>query len=416
LIGSRCTNRGNAPKGRPYIVGVCVKALSGFLIGAAWSAATVAAEWSVQPSVGASVGRDSNPLLVTGSHESATVESVSPGMRIRGKTELSELDLGLALDFQHYSTDQIKDADHQILSFKSFSRTSERTRFGLDGEFRRDDLRQTVEGVVPVGGVGDSDVGLVQTDVTRTRRNLRPVWTQNITERSSVQLSYGYTDVDFKNAAGTGLVDYTDQNVAFSFSRSITPRDSLSITTSGSQYRASSVDNKTDTTRLLVGYARTYSETSNVSIAVGASNTKQEFGSTVDRSSGSLFEASAREFSETIQLEGTISRDVSPSGLGRSIRSDQLRLRLIRGLSQKYLLSVRANLLKNSLLEGTDPTVDRRYYEAEIGLGYQWNSQWLLRTSYLYRYQRFDVDPSAATSGAVYVGVAYNWRPQFFGR
>lgn len=414
MIGGKQAD-GDAPVEQSRVVNARVKLLGGMFV-AAFSGAAWTAEWSVQPTVGVSVGRDSNPLLVAGAHESATVTSVTPSMRIQGKTERSNLDLGLVLNYDDYVSDQVEDTDRQVLSFNSFSQSSERTRLGLSGEFRRDDLRKIVDSVAGVDGGGDSDIGLIQTKVTRTRRSLRPSWTRSVTELSSVQLSYDVTDVDFANAAGTGLVDYSDQSLAFTYSRNVSPRDSFNVTTSGSRYRASAIDNSTDTTRLLVGFARAFSETSRGSISIGASKTKEDVAGSIDYSSGFVLEASAKEFSEIMQLDGTINHDVSPSGIGRSIQSDRLRLRLVRGLTPKTSFSLRATLLRNEVLEGSDPTVDRRYYEVEAALDYQWTQQWFFRSAYVYRSQKFDVDPTSAISGAVYLGVAYNWERQFFGR
>lgn len=374
-----------------------------------------AAEWSVQPAVSTAVGRDSNPLLAIGTHESTTVASVTPSMRIQGKTERSGVDVGLVLNYRYFSSDQVENRDRQILSFNSFSETSERNKLGLSGEFRRDDLRETVDSAVGVGG-GDSDVGLIQADVTRNWRSLRPSWTRAVSERSSVQVSYDFTDVSFENAVGTGLVDYTDQNLALTFSHNINPRDSFNVITSNSRYRASAIDNSTDTSRLLIGIARAFSETSHGSLAVGGSSTRANVANTVDRSSGFVLEANAREVSDIMELDGTISHDVSPSGVGQSVQSDQLRLRLARGLTPKLSFSLRTTILKNKVLEGSDPTVDRRYYEIEPALDYQWMPQWFFRAAYSYRYQKFDADPTSAASSAVYIGVAYNWRRQFFGR
>ncbi|OGI61642.1 MAG: hypothetical protein A2W18_15110 [Candidatus Muproteobacteria bacterium RBG_16_60_9] len=414
MVGSQQVNRGRAIEhrfgfgaGTRFIVGIAV---------AGFSAAGWGAEWSVQPAVGVSVGRESNPLLTTATHESSTVTWVTPSMRIQGRTELSEIDLGLVLTYKDYSTDQVEDADQQILSLNSFTQTSERTRLGLVGEFRRDNLRETVNTGTSASSGGDADVGLQQANVTRDRRNLRPTWTQALSEKNSVQFAYEITHVGFDNAASTGLVDFTDQNLALGFSHSINPRDSFTIGTNVSRYRASAIDNATDTTRLLVGFARAFSETSRGSISVGASKTKEDIAGTVNHASGFVLEATAKEISETMELDGTISHDVSPSGSGRSIQSDQLRMRLLRSISPTLRFALRATLLRNKVLEGSDASVDRRYYEVEPALEYQWTSQWSMRTGFAYRYQKFDADPNSANSNVVFVGVAYNWQRLFFGR
>lgn len=400
-LAGRCGTTGGA-----YLLGCVLGLLAPEF---AWPA-----EWSVQPAISTAVGHDSNPLLLIGAHESSNVAELTPSMRIEGKTERSGIDIGLLLNYENYSSDQVENADRQILTFNSFSQTSERNKLGLNGEFRRDDLRQTVNGLTTSGG--DSDVGLVQSNVTRDWRSLRPSWTRNLSERSSVQLSYGYTDVGFDKAAGTGLVDYTDQNLALTYSRYINPRDSLNVTMNSSRYRASAIDNSADTNRLLFGFAREFSESSRGSVAVGASKTRENVAGTVDDSSGYVVEANARETSETMELDGTLNHDVSPSGIGRSIQSDQLRLRMVRNLTSRLGFSLRATLLRNKALEGSDPTVDRHYYEIEPSIEYQWAPQWFFRAAYAYRYQKFDVDSESATSNAVYIGVAYNWRRQFFGR
>jgi hypothetical protein len=396
-------------RGFPARAGICCGVLIATLSGTAWPA-----EWSVQPAVRAAVGRESNPLLAVGTHDSATVTAVTPSMQVQGKTERSGIDLDMILNYKNYSTDQVQDTDRQILSLSSFTRLSERTKLGLDGAFRRDDLRQTVETLIPVGDSEDADVGLIQAKVRRTLSNLRPSWTRALTELSSMRLSYNFTDVRFSDAAGTGLVDYSDKRLGLRYSRHINPRDSFNITTDASRYRAAAVDNTTDTARLLVGFARAFSEVTRGSIALGASSTKEDIGGNIDHASGFVLEATATQRSEITRLDGSIRHDVSPSGIGRSIKSDQVRVRWRRGLTPKLDFLLQARLIKNNVLKGSAPTVDRRYYEVEPALEYKWTPQWALRAAYGYRYQKFDVDPTSATSNAIFIGVTYNGRRQFF--
>ena len=379
---------------------------------AAISGPVSSAEWSVQPLVRVAAGRDSNPTLTTGSHESTTVTTVTPLMHVRGQTELSGIDVGLALNYNNYSSSQVEDTDQQILTLESSTRTSERTTLGLSGELRRDDLRQTVDVSSDAGNVGDADVGLVQTKVRRKWNNLRPSWTRALSERSNLELAYNATDVSFDNAAGTGLVDYTDQLVSMTYSYNISSRDSLNITTNASRFRAPDADNTSDTARLLVGFARAFSETSRGSISVGASRTKEDAAGSTDRSSGFVLQAGATQRSEITTLDVTVSHDVSPSGAGQSIASDQLWANWVRRVSPRINFVLRATLVRNEVLQGSDPTVDRRYYEVEPALEYQWMPRVFLRASYLYRYQKFDADPMSATGNTVLVGLAYNWRRQ----
>ena len=386
------------------------------MLAAALSAVAWSAEWSVQPSVGVDVGHDSNPLLVTVPHESTGVTIVTPIMHVLGRTERSNVDLGLVLNYYNYSSDQVEDVNRQILLLDSSTQASERTKLGLDGEFRRDDLRQTV--FIGTGGVdqGDADVGLVQTKVERRTQRLRPSWTRALTERSSLGVSYDYRDVTFVNSSGTGLVDFTNQALGVTYSNNFNQRDRLNLTVNVSHYDAPDVNNTTDTTRLLVGVSRAFSETSRGSFSVGSRSSKEDFGGNVNHVSGFVLQANAAERSDVTRLDGTIRHDVYPSGSGLSVGSDQLHMRLVRRVTPKASINLRATLLRNRVLEGSDPGVDRRYYEIEPAFEYQWMPQWFFRVSYAYRYQKFDAATSSAASNAVFFGVAYDWQRQFFGQ
>lgn len=390
-------------------VGLFYGLLAAAVPGVAWPA-----EWSVQPSVSANVGHDNNPLLTTLPHESTNVTTVTPTMHVRGRTERSNLDVGLVLNYWNYSAPQVEDVKRQILLLRSSTRTSERTELGLDGEFRRDDLRQTLFTGAGTGSEADADVGLVQRKVARHWRDLRPSWQHALSERSSVQLSYEIKDVGFTDSAGTGLVDYTNQHLAVTYSNRINPRDSIHVTTDASRYRAPDVDNTSDTARLLVGFSRAFSETSRGSFFIGASGTKADAAGNVDHANGFVLQANATERSEITRLDGTIRHDVSPSGIGQSIESSQLRMRLVRGLTSRVNFVLRATLVRNKALAGSDTGNDRRYYEVEPAFEYQWTRQLWLGASYIYRYQKFDVNPKSAMSNTVFVGVAYNWQRQFF--
>lgn len=412
MTGGRHT-AAHAPMGRrrglAVGAGLCCGALTAAFSGAVWPA-----EWSVQPAVSANVGRDTNPLLATGPHESATVTTLTPTMQIRGRTERSHVDLGLVLNYNNYSGNQVDNTNQQFLLLNSSTRPSERTTLGLDGEFRRDNLRQTV--FTGTGTEGDADVGLIQRDVGREWLRFRPSWSRALTERSSLRLLYDHRDVTFSNSSGTGLVDFTNQLLAAAYSYDIDQKDSIDVTANTSRYRAPSADNTTDTARLLVGISRAFSETSRGSISVGASSTKQDIADNIDHASGFVLQANATQRSDVTKLDGEIRHDVSPSGIGLSIESDQLRMQLVRRLSSQVNFVLRTLLLRNKALQGTDPTVDRRYYEVEPAFEYQWMPQWFLRASYVYRYQKFDISPTSATSNSVFVGVVYDWQRQFFGQ
>ena len=101
---------------------------------------SLAAEWSFQPSIGLATGHDDNATLTTGAHESVTAVSIYPRMKWAKTTETSAVNLDIFLSATEYSGDQVPDTDSQTLTLNSYVQTTERTKWGLDSEFRREIL------------------------------------------------------------------------------------------------------------------------------------------------------------------------------------------------------------------------------------------------------------------------------------
>lgn len=368
-----------------------------------------AAEWSLAPSINVEVGRNDNPTLTTGSSDTVSVVSFSPQIKMGRKTETSNVDLNLLLDATKYSGDEVPDTDTQILSFSSLLRTTERTEWSLNGELRRDILFRTIHATPDTGDLQDTDVGLVSRKVRRDRRTARPSWRYALSERSSLGLSYGITDVSFSDAVGTGLVDYKDHQVSATYSRRITRQDDLNMTVSRFAYRPAENNTESDSTRLLAGISHAYSETARGRFLAGVGKTSEKFSAGTEDTSSLVLEAGITQQSELTTFDGVISRDVQPGGLGRSMISNQFRVYLARRISPTLDVVVRTRVFRNKVLEGSDPGIDRRYYEFEPALRWSWRSEWSISTQYQYRRQKFDADPEPAKSNALSVSVTYAW-------
>ncbi len=370
-----------------------------------------AAEWSLQPSLSLKAEYNDNIRLTTGPHDSVTGRTVSPQINFGRATETSQVNLRMLLNFTSYSGDEVNDLDEQILVLSSRFRTTERTTWRLDGRYRRDNLFRTIDidSEEETGEGDDTDIGLVDVKVRRNRLTLRPSWTHQLTERSSLRLGYRLTDVSYSEAAGTGLVDYERHLVESIFSHKITVKDDFTVTGSVSRYRAPDTDTETDNTQILVGIRHAFSETAQGRLSAGFRETVETRGTADDRSSGVVWEAGLRQRSELTTLDGVFRRSVSPSGAGSSVESNQLRVKLRRKVSPKLSFLLRAKFFRNKALEGSTTGVNRRYYVIEPGLRWRWTREWFIYGSYRYRRQKYDDQAEAAKSNAVLLGVAYRW-------
>ena len=377
---------------------------------------SLAAELSFEPSIGLASSRDDNATLTTGAHESVTAVSIYPRMKWAKTTETSAVNLDLLLSATEYSGNQVPDTNTQILTIKSYLQTTERTKWGFDGDLRRDFLFEDVQTTSGTGDLQDTDVGLVTQKVRRDRLTAKPSWSYALSERSSLGVRYGITDVSYSNTIGTNLVDYKNHYLATTYSYRITMRDDLNFTLAHSAYRPDVSNTKSESNRLLVGVSHAYTETTRGRFLIGVGETSEKFTTRTDDTSSYILEAGLLQRSELTRVDGVISRDVQPSGFDRSVISNQFRVRLTRKISPILSVVLRANMFRNKVLEGTDPNVDRRYYRLRTGLNWQWRPEWAIGMDYQYRRQKFDTDPESAKSNALIVDVTYTWPRQVTSR
>lgn len=375
---------------------------------ALYGGSSIAAEWVFQPSVDLASFYDDNVELATGPHTSSSGYVLAPRFSLKRNTETSKMDLDAYSAFTSYQRGNVEDRSETVASLRARNQTSERGTLGIDGEFRRDTLFEQLNPGRGVGDLRDVDLGLsTSTRVRRTYGAANPYFDWLLTERSSMRVGYRLTDVGFRNAEGTGLIEYKEHIVSGTYTRQLTEMTSASLTANAIRYRPKTGTSESDTEQLLVGLSRKFSETVRGSFAVGGSETSQNDAGVNDRSSGVVLRAELEQKSEISQLDTVFSRDVAPSGIGRSVQSDQFRIRWLRKTSPFVDFVLEGQVLRNQVLEGSDPAVDRRYAEVGPSLRWHWLEHWVISTGYRYRRQKYDADSNSADSNAVFLGVTY---------
>lgn len=367
------------------------------------------AQWLLQPSVDVGAIRDDNIRLVTTPQDTTSGYLAAARLVAERQTETSRADINAVVVHSAYDSDDVGDKTEQRLRLDSEKQTSERGTLALDGEYRRDTLFESVvirdEGI---GDVRDVDVGLsTLAEVRRRYLYLQPSWRWLLTERSAIQLAYRLTDVSFSGSPAGSVRDYDEDRLSATYSRQLNPRDDFLLTANYFQFQPDSPDTESETTQLLVGMARKFSETLRGSASVGASRTTEQVPGQEEKSSGSVFILRLSQRAEISRLEGIISRDVNPSGIGRAVRTDQLRLAWTRGLAPALEFVLDTRWLRNRVIEGADTGTDRRYYEIAPELRWQWLENLSVVGVYRYRKQRFDASADSADSRAVFLGLSY---------
>ncbi|MBI3899650.1 MAG: hypothetical protein HY308_15335 [Gammaproteobacteria bacterium] len=366
----------------------------------------LAADWSAKPRIDVGAIRDDNIGLAIGDSESTTGYVFAGRLDLERKTERSKAKVNGSASFTKYNRDDVDDKSEQGLLVDSEYQASERGTLGFDGEYRRESLFATITKPAGTGDVHDVDVGL-STD-TRVKRNYRvfnPTWNWLASERSSVNFNYRWTGADFSSAENTDLIDYTEQLFGVTYGWKVSQRDELNVTVNTSRYESDN-DAESKTNRLLLGATRNFSENLSGSVSAGASRTTNS--TTDDTSTGTVLSIGLKQHSDISSLEGVISRDIAPSGVGRVVRADQVRVYWTQKTSETVEFVLDAQLLKNQVIEGTDPTVDRRYYEISPQLRWQWLENLSVIGSYRVRWQKYAVDSDSADSHSIFLGLSYS--------
>ena len=367
-----------------------------------------AAEWIFEPSIDLASMYDDNVELATGPHTSSSGYILAPRLSLNRNTETSRMDLDAYAAFTDYQRGDVEDRTESAASLRSYNQTSERGTLGLDAELRRDTLFERFSEARGVGDLRDVDIGLsTSTRVRRTYVAASPYFDWKLTERSAMRVGYRLTDVSFSNSEGTGLFDYKEHLISGSYTREITEKDSVSVSANVIRFRPEDATSEADTVQLLAGLSRKFSEATRGGVAAGVSRTKQTEAGTEDSTSGVVLRAEMEQKSEISQLETVLSRDVAPSGIGRTLSTDQFRIRWLRKTAPTVDFVLEAQAIRTKVLEGDDPTIDRRYLEIGPSFRWHWLEDWAISGGYRYRRQKYDAESDSADSNAVFLGVSY---------
>ena len=368
-----------------------------------------AAEWRVQPAIDLASTYEDNVALTTDDEESTSAYIIAPRVNIVRNTETSKMDINGYVAFTDYQRGEIEDKTESAIFLNSQNQTSERGTLGLNGELRRDTLFERFRQGPGVGDLRDTDIGLsTSTEVRRNYRALNPTFNWLLTEVSAVRFEGRLTDVNFSNADGTSLIDYRETFLSTGYSRDLSERNTATLTANAFRYQPDETDAEAETLQLLAGLVRKFGESTRGNFAVGGSRTRQAEGGEEDRSSGIVLRAGVEQRTEISQLDAVVSRDITPSGIGRALRSDQYRIRWLRKTSPTVEFVLDGQYIRNRVIEGSDPSIDRRYIELQPQLRWHWLEDWVVSGSYRYRRQKLDADGDSADSNAVFLGVSYS--------
>ena len=223
-----------------------------------------AAEWSAEPRVSLRTGYNDNIRLRAADHDLVWETALSPSVKFGVAKEHQGLSGDAGFAIRRYTggsgleSSDILDREDYHLNTDAFHNTL-RDSFKANLDYTRD---STLDSEL------DETGNVIQDRATRERLSLGPSWTRTLTELTSLELAYDYSNVEYSDDPGANLVDYKYHVTSASLIRQLTPRMQATLAAGYSSYRPDT-DFDSDTLSLQAGLSRNFSETLVASFLVG---------------------------------------------------------------------------------------------------------------------------------------------------
>ncbi len=200
------------------------QALDILVLAATTTSISHAAEWKIDPRIDLRAGYNDNIRLSTDDELSSPEIDLGVGSLFSYATPTSGISGDLDLEARRYTDESDLNDEIGRLRFASF-RKMERSRLGFNVDLVKD---TTLDSQL-------EETGVVFQRVNRWRYSLNPTWAYSLSERTSMELGYTYTDVNYDNNNNSNFSDYTTNGGQVSLSRILTPRATGSMTASYTQ-------------------------------------------------------------------------------------------------------------------------------------------------------------------------------------
>ena len=345
-----------------------------------------------------SVNYDSNIQMADSNEESVVFYNVIPRVTFVGSDGVNTINFNGSVLLQRSNDEEISEDRKDPNLGLSWVRGFERGEFSLSTNYSKTSTRVSEQRVT----------GLVFSDGSAISRSYNAGLSYLISEKLSMSTGLGYQETVF---SGAGLDDFNAKNfnvrLNYLYSEKLTPFVQFSLsrfeneTNTLSNEIVSELDNNgTSISRnILVGFDYKASPQLDYSVAVGMNRVSSAGTGWVGNANVNYV------IDERSTVAGSISRNVTPSGLGGFLEVDNLSVNYQYDINQKNHLGADANW------SITRDVNDSSFKRLNGFYGYDLADDWGLRTYIQYRtLQAVGVDANAYLIG---VSLSYN-HPQLF--
>lgn len=391
-----------------------------------WGEIIHAKEIYIEPSISLKTEYDDNKRMETGRFKGFDTSSYGVITRAIAKVGVRsseyEVDVNNQVVINRYESDFDLDSEDFIIDLTAAYNFSEKSRFGLDGNFTRD---TTLSSELQGDGTGVVE----QDNIRRYQWSITPNWVYSFSNTQNIQASYTHSDVEYADSRVGSFVDYSIDNVSVNFQQQWTPQFSNILSFSAMSFEIPDIEN---------GFLKSSRETTEYSINIGAEyeitptwstslTVGQRFTHTEETRNFNFDERIFEKVTESSDVQGLIfsfsldkrfekgsadisySRSTNAQGDGRLVVNDSYIANYKHRFSPAFLFSLRGELHDRSTSGSEDDDNGRTYYSIRPVVKWWFDSQASLTASYQYRTQKFERENNEGVSNSISLNFVYQW-------
>lgn len=351
---------------------------------------------------------DNYRLTIPGTELDVQGPLADVALEIRALTQANDFSITPRVRSTYFPNQKDLDAT-DYFTLLDWRYTGQRANTRVRGDFSQQDIINSEQPGADVDGdLGEpdfGDAGRVLVANRRTRLQLQPSVTFELSPRRELQFEVAASDVSFDREIAGAQVDYNTYGAAAGLVFRNTERSSWTLRARGGRYETD-LDESTTTIGLQLQWDTRSAADTRTYFRVGAE--QLEFidgGNDISWVAGAGVSFQRGRNDMFIDL----SRSIGPSNAGLVISRDQLRLRWTRDMTPRLALVMG---VRGTYDDSVDPDAiyqARTYATGDLGLQWRWQEEFTLRVGIDYTWQEFEDGIDDATSSGAMASVI--WQP-----
>lgn len=356
-----------------------------------------AQDWKFEPIVRVGADYDDNATLAVRTDEEVVLKGYLLDLQadINYSSQTTTFFLQPRAMLRNYPDDSEFDSDDFRLQSR-FNRQGQSNTIGFRAQFDHESVRTAERSNVDLGiddpdDITDDSTGQVRLFGTRDRFRIKPYWTYQLSNISSLGADVNYVDVGYDDVFAGLLVDYTDARLNLNYRRVFSKVNTALLTVTARRYDADDAFGEITGYGVMAGFEYALSQKTRLKAMFGFEDAEQ---------SGFQFDpepvanVTLTRNLQTIRMFAQYRRSVSGTGAGKVSIRDSFNLNFRRRLSEKIDAGLGVRAYKTTGVGGFTSFDDRNYVQLQSSFLWYLSKAVAVEADY-----RYTINDRSATLG-----------------